>query len=327
MPNPTRGDKVDSILTAYSQGWIQDSNNYAFLKAFPIKTVERQSDKYYVWDQADMMRTDAKIREAGMVAPLKSLRLSNATYYANVYAIAKSIDDTNRKNFSELDLAKIALEACMQDVMIRLEKNFVANYLAPSVWTTDWDGIASGTPSATQALQFDVTGGDPITDIIRLIGATEDVCGLRMNKCLMGKKVFDVVRNHDETLDRIKYTQRGIVTTDLLASLLGVDEVIVSYASENTANEGLAGVYAPVGGKDLLVYHTDDTGQVMGDNRANAGTVFACNSIVDGMNDLGVGVFNFRDEARHSDIVEVWGAHDFKVTGAGLGGFLDGAIA
>lgn len=326
MPNPTRGDKVDSILTAYSQGWIQDTNNYAFLKAFPIKTVERQSDKYYVWDQADMMRTDAKIREAGMVAPLKSLRLSNATYYANVYAIAKAIDDTNRKNFSELDLAKIALDACMQDVMIRLEKNFVANYLAASVWTTDWAGVATS-PSTAEVLRFDLTGATPITDIAKLASAAEDVSGLRMNRCVMGKKVFDAIRNNAETLDRIKYTQRGVVTTELLASLLGFDEVIVSYASENTANEGLAGAYSPIAGKSLLVYHTDDTGQVTGDNRANAGTVFACNSIVDGMNDLGVGVFNFRDEARHSDIVEVWGAHDFKVTGAGLGGFIATAVS
>lgn len=326
MPNPTRGDKVDSILTAYSQGWIQDVNNYAFLKAFPIKTVERQSDKYYVWDQADMMRTDAKIREPGMVAPLKSMRLSNATYYANLYAISKAIDDTNRKNFSELDLAKIATEACMQDVMIRLEKNFVANYMAASTWTTDWDGVGA-TPSTNEVLQFDVSGATPITDIISLIGAAEDVCGLRMNKCIMGKKVFDAVRNNSETLDRVKYTQRGVVTEELLAQLLGLDEVIVSYASENTANEGLTGSYSPVMGKDLLVYHVDDSGIVSGDARANAGTVFACNGIVEGMNDYGVGVFNFRDEARHSDIIEVWGAHDFKVTGAGLGGFIDGAVS
>jgi hypothetical protein len=326
MPNPTLGDKVDSILTGYSAGWIQEQSNFAFLKAFPVLPVERQSDAYYVWDQADLMRTDAKLRNPGEYAPLKSTRLSSDTYRAELYHISKAVDDTNKKNFGELDLNKAAARACLQDMMMRLEMNFAAKYMAASVWSTEWTGVNSGM-TGDQFLRFNDAASTPITAFRSVIGAAEDKAGLPMTHAIMGRQVFDAIRNNAQVLDRIKYTQTGVVTEDVLAALLGLKKVIVSKASRNTANEGLAGAYSPIVGKSALVYHLDDEGIVSGQDRANAGTVFACNGILEGMNEYGVAMFTHRDSRAHSDFVEAWGAHDFKVTGATLGGFLATAVA
>ncbi len=50
------------------------------------------------------------------------------------------------------------------------------------------------------------------------------------NTLQMGASVFKALKNHPQILDRIKYTQRGIVTEDILAAIFDVEKVVVGKA-------------------------------------------------------------------------------------------------
>ena len=63
--------------------------------------------------------------------------------------------------------------------------------------------------------------------------------GMRPNVAIMTPDVERVLANNSLVLDRIKYTQRGIVTRDLLASLFGADNAYVLSAVEYTGEDSL----------------------------------------------------------------------------------------
>ena len=73
---------------------------------------------------------------------------------------------------------------------------------------------------------------------------------------VMGPAVLSKLRTHPKIIDRMKYTGRDVPTTDLLASLFGVAQVIVGDAIKSTD----AGVFSDVWGKFVVVAYTDRSG-------------------------------------------------------------------
>ena len=73
----------------------------------------------------------------------------------------------------------------------------------------------------------------------------------------MGVEVFEDLLQHPDILDRIKYVQKGFVTTDILAALFDVNKILVGKAIVNTGNEGEANAFSDIWGKHaLLAYIT-----------------------------------------------------------------------
>jgi hypothetical protein len=51
---------------------------------------------------------------------------------------------------------------------------------------------------------------------------------------VLGTDVWKALQNHAAILDRIKYTQKGVVTQDLVAEFLGVPKLFIAYSSQAT---------------------------------------------------------------------------------------------
>jgi hypothetical protein len=64
--------------------------------------------------------------------------------------------------------------------------------------------------------------------------------GARPNTLVIGKQVWNQLRWHPDLLDSIKWTQRGVLTEDLVASLLGVERLLIGRALVTTTPEGTA---------------------------------------------------------------------------------------
>src|SRR5690606_7007604 len=97
-------------------------------------------------------------------------------------------------------------------------------------------GVAA-TPTAGQFLQFDQTGADPIQTIQRVNTDLSMGTGRMVNTAVVGVNVHNHLINSPAIIERIKYVERGVLTTDLLASLLGVERYVVARAVQNTALE------------------------------------------------------------------------------------------
>jgi hypothetical protein len=60
------------------------------------------------------------------------------------------------------------------------------------------------------------------------------------------------LEDHPDFIERIKYSERGIVSSDLIGAVLGIDRIIIPGVGINTANAGQPAVLGYLWGKDVI---------------------------------------------------------------------------
>ena len=324
MPLPNRSMvHVDRPLTNISVAYQQSQNVYIADRVFPRVPVRKQSDKYFKYTKGDWFRTEAAIRPPSSESAGSGYRLTTDSYYAEVYALHKDIDDQLRANTDQpINLDREATNFVTNGLLLRRDKLWAANYFSTSVWGTDLTGV-SASPTAGQFLQWDQAGSDPIQDIADEKTAIQEATGVMPNVLVIGPYVYTVLRNNAAIIDRIKYTQRGVLTRELLASLLDVDEVVVANATENTAREGAAESMSYVFGKQALLVHRATS---PGLQTVSGGYIFPWSGLL-GANAFGTAISRFSIRKIKSDRVEGEMAFDMKVVAPDVGTFFDSAVA
>ena len=333
MANPTHSDlHVNRPLTDLSVAFSNEDSNSVFDKVFPVVPVTKQSDQYFVYDAEAWFRTDAQRRAPGAEIAVSGWTLSQDTYFAERYALGHDIDDPSRANADPAvtDLDGDAVRFLTEDLRIRNEKDWVSKYFTTGVWTgasstTDMTGVAAAPSTATEFLQWNDLASTPIEDIRGEMTAVQRRRGRRPNSLTLGVEVWTVLADHPDILDRIKYTEKGVVTTDLLASLLDLDNVWISSMVENTGAEGQPGTFGFQAGKNaLLAYVAPNPGLRI----PSAGYTFSWTGMTGApTGGRGARIKRFRLERNESDRIEAEVWKDFKVVSAPLGAFFDQAVA
>jgi len=327
MPQPIPSQMhVDRYLTTLSVAFVQKSRNFVADKVFPVVPVAMQSDKYPVYDRGYFFRDEVGVRPLGGEAPRAGYKITNKTYVAEEYALAHTIDDRVRANADKpLNPDRAAMRLLTTQFMIHRDRQWTDGYFKTGVWTTDLTGV-SASPTAGQFLQFDQTGSDPIGLIDQQKDTIAEATGYEPNVLVLGRKVYRTLRGHADIIDRVKYTQRGVVDTEILASLFGVERVVVPGAIYNTAAEGAADSFSFIVSSNdmLLVYAAPEPALEV----PSAGYIFAWTGLIPGATNAFGGAFmRTRDEKAHSDYVEIRGAYDMHVVAPDLGVFFTSVVA
>ncbi|MNH11179.1 hypothetical protein D3C79_706870 [compost metagenome] len=156
-----------------------------------------------------------------------------------MHAFHKDVTEQDRVNYDDpLDADMDATDFVSQKMMIRREVVWKDKYFVPGVWSTEYTGVNGAPANATEVTKFDKVGSDPIKVVANAIVKMASQTGYRPNTIAMTPAVFYALKNHEDILDRIKYTQKGVLTADLLASFFEVDNLYVAWSVVNTANKG-----------------------------------------------------------------------------------------
>lgn len=326
---PTEGDvHVNRPLTNISIAYIQDDTNFIATQVFPVVPVSKQSDAYWVYDNAYWTRDEMEVRAPGTESTGSGYTVdATNTYYCKVWAHHKDVPDQVRANAdAPIDLDREATIHCTQKALIRREKLFSTNYFAGGVWTYDYDGVA-GVPAANQVRQWNDAASTPIEDVWNGKESILQRTGFEPNVLVLGYPVYKTLVNHPDFVDRVKYGQTtGVAMIDLseMAQLFKIDKVLVMRSVENTALEGAAKAMAFVGGgkKAMLVYAPPSPGLMT----PSAGYIFAWTGYL-GAGAEGNRIKRFRMEQLASDRVEIEMSMDAKKIAADLGAFWDTVVA
>lgn len=319
MPNPTSEDRVSVPLTNISVAFMQTQNMYVAPQAFPVVTVDKQTDKYYVWPLADWFRDEMQLRGDEEESAGSGMRLSTDSYMCSVWALHKDIGSQARANLqNEVNLERATVQWLTGRALLKQEKQWASKYFTTSVWATDFTPAALWSNYATSTPIADVEDGRR-TILLNT--------GQRANLLVLGHDVFSKLKNHPDIIDRFKYTSAETVTTQLLARLFEVDRVLVAEAIENTANEGLAQSMSFTHGKHaLLCYAAPNPGL----ETPSAGYTFHwtgdANNVSQGIGEA-VGVRNFYINTKKVDRYEIETAFDQKVVSSSLGYFFSSVVA
>lgn len=231
---------VDRALTNISVAYMQDASKFVSDKVFPIIPVKRQSDIYYTYDKGDFLRDEAQARDAATESAGGDYGVEHDPYYAKKHAFHKDVTPEERANYDEpLDADKDATDYVTNKMLIRRETIWQQQFFIPGVWTNEVAGVAA-TPGAGQTLQWSLEASNPISDINQASLTMARKTGFKPNKLVLSPGAYMALANHPDILDRIKYTQKGILTEDLLAQLFGVANVMVAWAISNDAVKGAA---------------------------------------------------------------------------------------
>lgn len=330
MPQPTRSDvHVNRPLTNVSIAYIQKATDFVADKVFPIVPVMKQSDRYFVYTKDYWFRTQAQKRAPASESAGSGFKVDNTpTYFCDVWAHHMDVDDQTRANADEpVDLDRDATLFVTQNLLLRREIQFVNQYFKTGIWT----GYAPGgtVQDFTPNTKWDAANSNPMADVDLLKQSVKSQTGFLPNTLVVADDVFFALRNNASVLDRIKYTQRGIVSEELLAALFGVEKFLVASAVLNSAQEGPSGSN-PAGGsfafltvnKALLVY-ANPAPSIL---QPSAGYIFSWQGLF-GAGAQGNRIKTFRMEHLESDRIEGEMAFDMHQVGLDLGVLLTSVLA
>ena len=329
--HPTQSDlHVNQPLTNVSVGYVLKSDAFISTKVFPIVNVNKQSDLYWRYSKSDWRRTDVKRRAPSTETPGVGWNVSTDTYFAHVYGVHKDIDDQLRANAdSNFKLDADATTFVTNQLLLKRDLDWAATYFRTGVWGQDFTGVGA-TPGTDEFLQWQLATSDPITQMAGLqIDFVRDT-GFKANTLVIGANVLKALKNHPGIIDRIKYTQKGIVSTDLIATLFDVDRILVSYATvasgpnvPDMQAQDAAATYDFIANPNAaLLCYTPSSPSLM---QPAAGYTFTWNGYLSG-NSQGIRIKRFRQENIASDRIEGEMTYDMRVISPDTGVFLKDVV-
>lgn len=249
--NPKLGH-IDAALTNVSvmykpTGFIADL-------VAPVVKVEKESDKYYVWNRADTFRkVDAKVA-AGAESKRVDFELSNDQYYAEEYALHTSITWRAISNAdSALRLESNKTKMLKNLLMIEREYRVAAIFTA----TASYASGLSTTYLGTSQWNNGSYAGDPIAEIDAKKELVRVACGVVPNVIIVPHSVATVLANNSAFRDRFKYVKEDVTSSGLPEYLRGM-KVLTPGAQNTTSNEGAASTtVADIWGKNLIMAYVN----------------------------------------------------------------------
>jgi len=210
----------------------------------------------------------------------------------------------------------------MQKMMIKRERIWANSYIKAGLWTYDYAGVASG-PGANQFVKWSVSGSKPVKTVETWKNVIEESTGFTPNVLVLTPDVVVELKDNQDILSRIQYTQRGIITPEILASLFDVEKVLVPRGIYETAAKGATSAPARIAGsgKALLCYATNSPSI----DEPSAGYFFAWKGLF-GASAFGGRIKKFRVEEKAADRVEAEMAFDAKQIAPDLGLFASAVV-
>lgn len=303
---------VNPLLSITAAQYAAGANQYIGYKLFPVLSVAEQAAGYFVFKAENMINIPKLIARAP-AAPYSrgKFSLDNAVFATRDYGHEEAVDDRERKKYRfAIDADTAAVTRCMRVVLVNQEERVRA-------LACDTTKVANSAVNT----QWDAANSDPIGDVKAAREVIRINCGFRPNTMTITEPTFNILAEHPKVLDKIKYTQRAIVTEELLAAVFEVQNLLVARTVANASNEGQPVTPADIWGKICLLSYTDASPDL---KVPTFGRVF---SWAEEVGADGVIVESYRDDTNRADIHRVRNDADEELVAPGAGYLLTSVIS
>ena len=317
---------VDEYLTNFAINYAT-TQNYLADKVFPVINVEKQSDKYYVFDAENENRefTDLVKKAAPRQLPnMFEITQSNDSYFAEHYDAGFDIDTFTAANEDmALRTRERKAKLLMDNLLKYRDRDFISTFMTTGVWGSDLAGT-------TDFTKWSDSASTPLNDV----QAWKEAFAIRnygdqINTVVLTMDIKRYLLQNTQILGRINggatVASPALINDSMIAALFEVDRIIWADAVSNKKEYGETAAPARMlSNQMLLCYTAPDAGM----DTKTAGQTFAYNA-VPGYT-WGITMESFTgDYLREINIAErVHGkmAYDMKVTGASLGTYVSSVI-
>jgi hypothetical protein len=332
MPLPGSSElHINAPLTNVSVAYLQDSSVFIANKIFPKVPVQKRSDIYWKYSKSDWRRTDAKKRAPGTESAGVGWNQTTDQYYCEVYAVHKDIEDQTRANAdSNWNLDSDTSRFLTGQLLLRRDLDWANQYFRTGLWATEHQGVGAS-PTGGQFLQWDLTASDPLVNETDWATDFRLLTGFDFSFMVLGADVWKALKNHPAILDRIKFTQKGVVTKELVASFFDVPKLEICYASESTGpqindavlQDAAATQEWVIDPKSALLGYAPSSPSLL---QPSAGYTFTWAGYSGG-NKEGLAMSQFRMQHLKSDRIEGEMTYDMKLVSPDCGVFLRNVVS
>jgi hypothetical protein len=307
MPLPQAANvHIDQFLTELSVGYLQSDSHFVADSVAPLVKSAKQSNKIPSYSMADLYRDEMAVRAPGAESAGGGYRVSNQTYFCDVYASHIDVDDqTAAAADAPFELYSDATRVLVQREKIRREVQFAAELFTTGLWT----GGTSNDPSAASlSAAWDDPSSSPIEDIHDQANALLISTGNLPNTLVVNNLGWNSLKNHPDVVDRVKHTSGDAVSEDVVARLLGLERVLVCRAVRNTAAEGVAASMSAIAGNNALLVYVNPNPSLWSPTGAATFVWTGYPGSTDGRM-----ISRFRIEQNKADRIEIEAAFDQKL--------------
>lgn len=324
--------KPNMYLSNLSTAYFQEESDFAFSEFFPVVSVPLASSFYYKFDKAILARDNMSRKPAfGKVQPT-IMGNTEDNYSCVVDQAIIGIDQITQLNQQRggavgvNDPRKAKVRVITEQAKLHLDVMFANNYFRPGKWAVEYEGISTGTPSATQFHQFDSANSDPIKLIDKLRTEIHREGRRRPNKVGLGVNTFNALKENPIVMERIKYAgstaNPAMVNENVLAQLFGVNKVKVLTSTINTAAFGEDAEMQYVCDENgMLILYAPDSPAI---DEPSAGYTFSWDMLGNGQPMV---LSQWEGEnGTHSEFIEALCSYDMKKTGDDLAIYLKDCV-
>jgi hypothetical protein len=300
--------KFDQLLTNISVQFAAAPEGYLADMVLPPVPVMKESAAYWVYDKSRMDTPDSK-RAPRSEYNRVDWNVTTDTYLAEQYGLEGEIDDEERKNAAapldlDIDTTEIVTDMVLNNRELRITQLVLNTANVPNNITL------------AGAAQWSDPTSDPLTDIANARKAIYAAApGYTPNTIAVGYAVFEALKAHPDIKEVVKYTERAIITRQILAAVFEVDDFLIGKVTRRTSKEGQADAFADVWGKDALLFYKETRPTL---KRASFGYQMRENDLR---------VFRYREDKRDTDVIRVSEKQDEKLVAPQLGYLIKQAVS
>lgn len=237
----------DQFLTNISVAYT-DTQQYIGETVIPVIEVQKQSDKYMVFDYQDHMVEDDDIRRApGTTASEMRTGWSEDAYFCEGYAKRYALYDEEIANADEeliFSLEEMAAKQVKAKLLLNKEIKSAELLTNPNNFHPDLRITvgADGNSGADVVKWSNFEDSDPMKDIFKIREKAERLGAMNYNTLVLSKPVYNILKFHPKLKSTIAgWTSPEMVSDEAIKQLLGVDNLIVANARKATSAQRRVG--------------------------------------------------------------------------------------
>lgn len=240
---------IDPVLSEIAQGYR--NADMVGLALFPAVPVAQRGGKIISFNKEDFALYNTA-RAPGAATKRIQFGYASGSYSLTQHALEAVAPwelQQEADTVAKIQFAAMAVRKAQNIIALRLE------YAQAVLATTAASYAAANKTTLSGTSQWSDYSGtsNPSKDIETAKDAIRAQIGRRGNTVILGAAVWKSLRQHPAIIDRIKYTGRDSITLDMLATLWGVDRVLVGDAVYTDASGAMNDVW----GKFVVVAYTN----------------------------------------------------------------------
>lgn len=249
MYNPTGSGNVhvDAVLTQISLAF--PNNEFVGESLFPTVQVKKQSDKYYWFGRDTWIAEASDFRAPGSVAnEIPGVGVALDSYYAQEHSLQTPVTDEERQNSdSPLSPDRDATDLVTQKILLGRELMMRNLVTTAANYATGLSTTLSGTSQWN-----DYSNSTPIPNIRTATRAVHAKIYREPNVAIIPYQVMSVLEDHPSIISRIQYSERAILTKEIIGAVFGIENIIVPGVASGTGT-GFNITTSYLWGKDVVI--------------------------------------------------------------------------